>query len=452
MAENSSVTIPANMSYREFWQRVIPSILIYLGISLYGVVDSFLIDVFVNETAIAATNIFLPVNALFVGLGYMIGTGANAEIMKVQGGKNPAKAQNLYSQIITSVLIIGIGIPVLLYFFQTPVTVFLGMTQENAVYVRDYYRICVCFMPALMFSSVMNLLLIGEGKIVLVTVLETLGGLTNCILDYIFMKYFLMGISGAALATGIGYLLQSILVVLFVRKESVYRFRPASINLKELFGILFNGVSELLSSVSTGIVTIILNHLSGIFWGAVGLSVVCVTSNISYIVTAVFMGFVVVVEPMIAYFYGAKNWTQIRKLMRKSLLIIAILSLVIFAGIFVGKGMIASVFFKQDTEYYKLAVDALGICSAAFLFTGFNQFVSGLFTAFLNGKVSGGFSLMRSLIIYTLTIFILTSIFGSRGMFPSMVISELISSGVGAVLIMMVRVSNPPENDNMSSN
>ena len=81
MAENSSVTIPANMSYREFWQRVIPSILIYLGISLYGVVDSFLIDVFVNETAIAATNIFLPVNALFVGLGYMIGTGANAEIM-----------------------------------------------------------------------------------------------------------------------------------------------------------------------------------------------------------------------------------------------------------------------------------------------------------------------------------------------------------------------------------
>ncbi|MCR5107437.1 MAG: polysaccharide biosynthesis C-terminal domain-containing protein [Lachnospiraceae bacterium] len=435
MSKDASVLISENMSLKELIKTVAPGAIIYLVIALYAVIDSLLIDIFINETAIAATSVFLPVVSLFVGLGYMAGTGGNAAIMKAQGENDHKKAQDLHSQLMTCAIFLGISIPLIFFILQNPVMKLLGMTGDNAVYVTGYYRVSVCFMPVLLFSCVINLMLIGEGRLGLVAVLELAGGLTNCILDIIFMGFLNTGIAGAALATGLGYLLQTLTAFVMVKKTSVYDLKPVRIDIKEMSAVFFNGISEFLSSISTAVVTVILNNVSGKYWGAVGMSVVCVITNIIYMVSFVFMGFLVALEPLIAYFYGQKNRKELKSLISKSLKIVGCSSIIITLSVTAFRKNISASFFEVDSKYYSIAVKGFLLAAGVYAFTGFNMFVSGLFTAYSNGRVSGFFSLMRSLVIYALMILILSKIFGGDGMWIAMSATEILSAILGIYLI-----------------
>ncbi|MCR5302899.1 MAG: hypothetical protein K6E49_10725 [Lachnospiraceae bacterium] len=435
MNNDASVQVTYDLSLKGLIKYAAPSALLYLFISLYGVVDSLLIDRFINETAIAAINIFLPINALFVGLGYMTGTGANAAIMKAQGEGNTSRAQNIYNQIITFSCVVSVVLPVLLFIFTSQVTRLLGATADNISYVNVYYRICLCFMPALLISSIMNLMLLGEGRVGTVVTLEISGGLTNCILDVIFMKYLDMGIEGAALGTGIGYVLQTAAVLIIIKRISIYKMRLCAVHIKDVGPVLFNGVSELLSSLFTGILTVILNNVAGYFWNSVGVSVVCVLSNISYMTSAVFMGIMVVLEPVIAYYYGQKNKKAVGKLLANGMTLMIIVSIILSVAVFALRSGISQAFFDKESEYFSIAVTALAFAGLSYLFSGFNNFVSGYFTALSNGKISGLFSFVRNLLIYSVSVLILTNVIGGIGMWAALVTSELLSVLIGVKLL-----------------
>ena len=307
----------------------------------------------------------------------------------------------------------------------------LGSTEDSAVYAQDYFSVCLCFMPVLLLSCVLNLMLIGEGAIITVAVLEIVGGLTNCILDAFLMGYCGVGISGAALATGCGYLIQMVLAIILIHKKGVYSLRPAAVVPVQVAGIFFNGISELLSSISSGIMTAILNNIAGTYWNAVGVSVVCVMSNITYMVSSVFMGMVVVIEPMIAFFHGRKNINELKNLIRNSIILIALIGVISSVSVFAVKGLISGIFFEQGQPAFALCVSAITFAAASYIFTGFAMFVSGLFTGLSNGKVSGAFSFLRSLLLYAFIVFILVNLYGGDGLWPSVLLSECISAVIG---------------------
>ncbi|MCR5687480.1 MAG: hypothetical protein K6G58_05620 [Lachnospiraceae bacterium] len=434
MNKETDMNVPS-LSLAGLSKIVIPSVLVYMMIAMYGVVDSFLIARLVNSTAIAATNIFLPIGALFTGLGYMIGTGANAAIMELHGKGSHDLAGRLCSGILTYALVISLVCPALIYIFRGQVLGFFGMTPGNEAYVLEYFNILILFMPALLISCVLNLLLIGQEAVMTVALLELCGGLTNCILDVVLMKHFGLGISGAAAAAGTGYLLQTVLAVILIARRRLFGFSPGFIPIKEITPVFFNGISELLSMTSAGILTIMLNRAAADFYSSVGTSVVCVVSNVTYLSDSLFIGIMVVVEPMIAYFYGRDNRDEIRSICKKTITLICILTAVTVLSAVLAARPLSDAYFHPDKEGAALCTRALLFAGASFLFSGFGIFVSGYFTGCTDGKTSGLFSVLRNIVFCMFFLAVLTGIFGGIGIWASIVATQLSSAILGFFLI-----------------
>ncbi len=434
MNKDTDMNVPS-LSLAGLSKIVVPSVLVYMMIAMYGVVDSFLIDRFVNSTAIAATSIFLPISAFFIGIGYMIGTGANAAIMELHGKGSHDLAARLCNGILTYAISISLLFPALICIFRRNVLFFLGMTPGNEEYVLEYSGILILFMPALLVSCILNLLLIGQEAVMTVALLELSGGLTNCVLDVVLMKYFGLGVYGAAAATGTGYLLQTVLAVILISRRRLFGFRPMFIPIKEIAPVFFNGISELLSITSAGILTIMLNRSAAVFYSSIGTSVVCVLSNVTYLSDSLFAGIMVVVEPMIAYFYGRDDKEEIRRLGKNTITLICILTAITALSTVLAARPVSDAYFPSDKDGAMLCTRALRFAGASFLFSGFGIFVSGYFTGCTDGKTSGLFAVLRNIVFYLFFLTVLSGIFGGNGIWASTVVTQLSSAILGFFLI-----------------
>lgn len=406
-----------------------PSIFTFVFIAAYQMVDGVFIGKFVGEMAISATNLFYPILGLLVATGIMLGTGGNAMIVKYVGEGNRKKAGQVFSELLIFTVVISVAVTVICLVFADPIMSVCGATEETVEYLRPYYMVMCTFSLAIIMQSMLGILIIGEGKTVVAAVVIMVGGTLNCVLDYLFMKVFGMGIKGAAVATVIGYASTIVYAVYFylIARKSSYNVELTKIDLKEIGKICFNGSSDMASNLASGVTALFMNHLVFKCYGSVGVSALSVWSYVQFMIMAVFMGYTTAVEPVISYHYGSGNILMRKKVFRLSIAWSVILGVVILVLLYVFREQVIGVFYDKGTEFFDIAQYGLVVSLAASLAVGINIFVSGMFTAFSNGGVSFVLSMIRSFAVLTVCLYGLTALWGGTGLWLAWPAAEFIS-------------------------
>ncbi|MBP3879974.1 MAG: polysaccharide biosynthesis C-terminal domain-containing protein [Lachnospiraceae bacterium] len=418
-----------------------PSIFTFVFIAVYQMVDGLFIERYVGDLAISAINLYYPVISLFIAVGIMIGTGGNAVIVRKVGEGKRKEAGQTFSRVIIFTILSGILITVVCLTFADPIMRLCGATDGNIEYLRPYYMLLSAFSITILLQSELGILIIGEGRTVTAAIVIMIGGVLNCVLDYYFMAHLKWGIQGAAAATVIGYCSTIIYAIWFyiLAKKSSYKLEFAKPDLKEIGVICFNGSSDMVSNLAGGVSVLFMNHLAHDCYGEVGVSALSVITYLQFLIEAVFMGFTTAVEPVFSYHYGSGNIPMRKKVYKYSVIWSFVLGAVLIVVLYFLRGVIIGIYFKPDTEFYRISLLGYMISLPAALFTGYNTFGSGLFTAFSNGVISGFLSLVRTFFVLILCLFALTALFGGYGLWSAWPAAEVVSFIITAIFLYKYR-------------
>ena len=415
-----------------FWSLlkfVAPSIFTFVFIAIYQMVDGIFIERFVGEMAISTINLFYPIVSLFIAVGIMIGTGGNAVIVKKVGEGKRKEAGETFSRVIVFTVLAGIVCTAVCLIFSDPIMRLCGATDGNIEYLRPYYMTMSAFSIAILLQSELGILIIGEGKTVIAAVVIMVGGVLNCVLDYLFMHNLGMGIQGAAIATVIGYCSTIVYSIWFytIAGKSSYKLELAKPDLREIGQICFNGSSDMVSNLAQGVTVLFMNHLAYRCYGEVGVSALAVVTYVQVFIMMVFMGFTSAVEPVFSFHYGSGNVEMRKRVYKLSMLWSVVLGVVAMVLLYFLREPVTGVFFTRGTDFYAIAEWGYLLSLPACLFVGVNIFGSGLFTAFSNGLVSGALSFIRTFLILVLCLYGLTALFGGTGLWLAWPAAEALS-------------------------
>lgn len=424
------IKLSDHFTYRKLIKFCLPPIIMMIFTSIYSVVDGFFISNFTGKTPFAAVNLIFPFIMILGGIGFMIGSGGTALIGKTLGQGQREKANQYFSMIVILTIILGIILTVIGVVVIRPVSILFGAQGEMLENCVTYGRVLLIFNVFFMLQNVFQVIFPLAEKQRLGLYFTLAGGITNIILDALFIAVFKWGILGAALATGISETIAGLLPLFYFlskHNHSLLRLTKTKLEFKPLIQVCSNGISELFSNISGSIISIVYNWQLLRYAGENGLSAYGVLMYVQFIFIAIFIGYTVGSAPVISYHYGAENHTELKGLLKKSLrlnlfvgIIMTILGLCLaipFAKIFVG----------YDQELMNMTSHAFQIVSLAFMMIGINIFISSFFTALNNGIISAIISLLRTLGFKLLAAILLPLWFGVEGIWWSIVFAEVMA-------------------------
>ena len=285
-----------------------------------------------------------------------------------------------------------------------------------------------------------TLYMIASEKATLSLVCSVAGGVLNMMLDYVFIAVLDMGISGAAIATGLGYSVTAIVgLFVFSSKKSLLHFQRPAFRWKVLANAATNGCSEMATALVTGIITMMFNWTMLHYVGENGVAAVTIIMYVLMFVSSLYTGYSYGVAPMISYYCGEQNSEKLKKLIAISMRVIAIISVLTVTASFLLTEPLVSVFARPDDPVYDLAVTGNRLCTIALFFIGFNIFASGMFTALSNGVVSAILAFSRSFVFMLITMLVLPAILGVNGIWLATPAAELMALLLSAVMFLKYR-------------
>lgn len=410
-----------------------PTIAVMLFVSIYTMVDGIFVARYVNATALSAINIFLPIYTVIFAIALMIGTGGSAIIAKKMGGENKyEEARSNFTFIVLCGIFIGLLISVLGLIFIRPLLEFLGAGSSEQLfeYTLTYGKIILLFSPFLIVQMMFENFFVTSGKPKLSLVITLFGGIVNIVLDYFFIVILDMEIKGAAIATVIGIVIpSSIGIAYFIlsKNRGLYFVKPR-IDGKVFLNTCLNGSSEMVTNLSSSVVTLAFNLLMLHYIGVDGVAAVTIMLYLMMFLTPVFMGYSVGIAPIISYKYGSQQINQLQFIVKKSLFIIGISSFAIVGLSYVLGPVLIEVMVGKGSNVYSIAIDGFRIFCISFLFMGLNIFTSMLFTALSNGKISAIISFLRTLVFVLIGLLLLPLIFGGvKGIWIAIPLAESLS-------------------------
>lgn len=418
-----------NISITSVFQFTIPTIIMMVFTSIYSMVDGIFISRFVGAEAISATNIVYPTIYVVIGFGSMLGAGGNAVLAKKLGEGKPQEAcEDLSFFSIFSFLLVLL-FSALCLLFMNPLLYALGSTDRLYPYCRDYFFFSTCGFPAYMLQLIFQNYFIAAGRPKLGLYSSVAAGFTNAILDYIFIVFFNLGISGAALATLSSYLIPAITgLIFFIKNRDGLCFKRPRFRIRLLLQVLANGSSEFISNIATSIIFLVINIVTLQVLGEDGLAAISIVLYSQFLFTAVYMGFSSGVAPLISYNYGAGNVKRLHQIYRICLGFVASFSLLMtILPLFLADPIIA-VFTSRDTAVFSIAVHGFLVFSLNYLFAGLNIFSSAFFTAFSNGKISAIISFSRTFAFILPALLLLPHFIGGDGIWLAIPIAEALCS------------------------
>lgn len=374
-------------------------------------------------------------------IGFMFGTGGSALIAKTMGEGNNQKANRLFSFFVYCSTVLGIVISVMGIIFIRPIAAYLGAEGKMLEDCVLYGRIILLANPAFILQMEFQTFFITAEKPQFGLYVTLASGVTNMVLDAIFVAVFKWGIVGAALATGFSQVVGGIVpIIYFLRpNSSLLKLSKTNFDLKALLKACTNGSSELMSNISMSLVSMLYNVQLIKYAGENGVASYGVLMYVNFVFISAFIGYSIGTAPVIGFHYGAKNHYELKSILKKSIVIISICS---FTMLIISEVMavpLAKIFVGYDVALYEMTRDAFIIFSFSFLFAGFCIFGSSLFTALNNGLISAVISFMRTLIFQIAAVLILPLILGLDGIWCSVVLAEILAFIVTAVLIWVKR-------------
>lgn len=436
-----NIQISDHFNYRKLIQFVMPSIGMMLVLSIYGVVDGFFVSNFVGKTAFAAVNFIWPVLMLISAVGIVFGTGGNALISKVMGEGDDKRANSIFSLLVYTAFAIGIVFTILFYIALPAIASFLGAEGQMYEDCILYGRIFILSMPAYILQNAFQSFFVTAEKPQLGFAVTVGAGITNVVLDALFVALFKWGLVGAAIATAASQVVGGILPLFYFFKKNSSRLRLGKTVFQwfPLVRTCTNGVSEFVTNISMSFISILYNVQLMKYVGEDGVAAYGVIMYVNFIFISIYLGYSIGTAPLFGYNYGAQNHKELKNLLYKSIKIISIFSIIVFVAIELLAKPFSMLFIGYDKELLDITIYAFRIFSLSFLFAGINIFGSGFFTALNNGLVSAVIAFVRTMILEVAAVLILPILFGVAGIWSSVVVAEICAMLITLILIYRLK-------------
>ena len=435
------IQISDHFNYKNLLRFVFPSIVMMVFTSIYGVVDGFFVSNFAGKTAFAALNLIMPFIMILGGMGFMIGTGGTALVSRIIGEGDKEKACKYFSLMIYFTILLGTVLTAIGLIFTRPVAILFKATPEMLPDCILYGRIVIAFTVAFMLQNVFQSFLIAAEKPKLGLYITVAAGVTNMILDALFVGVFKWGIAGAAIATGISQCVGGILPLIYFMRpnSSLLHLRKTRLELKPILRACGNGSSELMSNISASLVSILYNFQLMKFIGENGVSAYGTLMYVQFIFVAIFIGYSIGCAPIVGYNYGAANHAELKNMLKKSTILMGSSGIVLSALALILTVPLAKLFVGYDPELYELTCHAFRLFALSFIPAGFNIFASAFFTALNNGIVSAAISFLRTMIFQTASVIILPIIFGVDGIWFAISAAEVFALIISVMFLLVNR-------------
>lgn len=424
---------PVNL--KNIMKFAFPTIAMSLFMSFYTMVDGLFVSNLIGTNALSAINLTAPVIALVTAVSTMLATGGSAVIMKKMGEKKEQQAREDFTSLILVNVLTGLVMWAAGYACMDWMFASMKLSREVLDYCKEYLSGYLLFTVPILLMNNFSLYLIACGKSSLSFICSVGGGITNIVLDYVFIRILGMGTGGAAIATGLGYSVTAAAgLIVFAKKSSLLHFVKPVWRLDVLKKAATNGSSEMAASLVTGITTMMFNWTMLRHVGEDGIAAITIVMYVLMFTSSLFSGYSYGVAPMISFYYGEQNHKKLKSLIDTSLKVIAGISLASFAlSIGVTKPLV-SVFTSPDNPVYGLAVSGNRLCSIALLFIGFNIFSSSMFTALNNGAVSAVLAFTRSFVFMVICLLLLPFLLGVAGIWLANPLAELMAAALGLAM------------------
>lgn len=424
-----NIQLSDHFTYRRLIRFVIPSVAMMILTSIYGVVDGLFVSNFVGKTPFAAVNLVIPFTMILGAFGFMLGTGGTALVAKTLGEGRQEEANRIFSMLIYFAL--GLGVLLTIFGIAVLKRIVIKMGADDAMlrHCMIYGRIVLLGIPFYMLQNMFQNFLIAAEKPQLGLIVTIAAGVTNMVLDALFIAVLGWGVAGAAVATALGQCVGGLIpFVYFARKNSS---KLSLVKTRLMGGALFhactNGSSELVSNASMSLVGMLYNLQLMKFAGENGVAAYGVIMYVNFIFIAIFLGYAYGSAPIVAFNYGARRTEELQNVLKKSLKLILGTGISLFLIATVFAGVLSGLFVGYDAELYRLTVRGFHLYAISFLLCGFNIYGSSFFTALNNGVVSAAISFLRTVVFEVAAVLILPLFFGLDGVWCAITVAELAS-------------------------
>ncbi|MBQ4537003.1 MAG: MATE family efflux transporter [Lachnospiraceae bacterium] len=435
------IKLSEHFTYSKLLRFVFPSIVMMIFTSIYGVVDGIFVSNYVGKTPFAAINLIMPFLMLFGAVGFMFGTGGSALVAVTLGEGKRERANELFSMMIYITIISGLIFSFIGLILLEPIAVWLGAEGEMLNNCVLYGKFLLPALAPFMVQNVFQSFFVTAEKPHLGLAVTVVAGVTNIVLDALFVAVLSWGLVGAAVATAISQITGAVIPLIYfgLPNKSLLRLTKARFDGKAFLKACTNGSSELMSNLSLSLVNMLYNFQLIRFAGENGVAAYGVIMYVNFIFIGVFFGYAVGSAPVIGYHYGAGNQEELQNLFRKSIRIIMAISIVMMLGAEVLAKPLSMIFVSYDAKLLAMTVRGFMIYSVSFLFMGFNIFGSSFFTALNNGLISALISFLRALLFQVAALLLLPIFLELDGIWWAISVAELLALVVTIVCFVKMR-------------
>ena len=423
-----TIQLSEHFTYKKIFRFALPSIVMMVFTSIYGVVDGTFVSNFVGKTPFAAVNLVWPFLMILGAFGFMIGTGGSALVAKTLGENKKEDANRYFTMLITLVVILGILLTIFGLIVVRPLSYALGARGQMLEDCVTYGRTLMIFNTAFMLQSVFQSLFITAEKPRLGLIMTVAAGLTNMVLDALFIAVFKWDLVGAALASGLSQCIGGILPLIYFlssKNDTPLKFVKTKMEGKVLLKACANGASELMTTVSSSLVSMLYNFQLMRLAGQNGIAAYGAVMYVEFAFIAVFIGYSIGTAPIVSYHYGSENHNEVKNMLQKSFKIMSILGITMMVLAQILASPLAKVFVGYDKQLFDMTVHGFRLFSFYFILAGINIYSSSFFTALNNGMISAIISFSRTLGFETLAVIILPIFLQLDGVWLAITVAEI---------------------------
>ena len=407
----------------------LPSIVMMIFTSFYGVVDGIFVSNFTGSTAFASLNLVWPYIMILGGVGFILGVGGTALVSYQMGTGDRKLANRTFSLIVYTAIAVGLLLTLVGELTLAPVCRLMGASEAMLPHCLTYGRVMLIGIIPFTLQNMFQTFLVAAEKPRLGLWVTVAAGITNMVLDYLFMGPFHWGVVGAAWATTLSECVGGLIPLLYFcfPNSSLYRLGKTRWDGAALRQTCWNGLSEFVTNISMSLVNMLYNLQLMKYIGEDGVAAYGVIQYVAFFFVAIYIGYSMGTAPIVSFHYGAENYDELKNLFRKGLGFIAVAALTMITLSQTLANVVAGIFVGYDAELTALTAHAFRIYSLAFLMSGFNIYGSDFFTALNNGKISAAISFIRTILLEMSAVMLLPLAFGVDGVWIALPIAEALA-------------------------
>ena len=419
----------------------LPSIVMMIFTSFYGVVDGIFVSNFTGSTAFASLNLVWPYIMILGGVGFILGVGGTALVSYQMGTGDRKLANRTFSLIVYTGIAVGFLLTLVGELTLAPVCRLMGASEAMLPHCLTYGRVMLIGIIPFTLQNMFQTFLVAAEKPRLGLWVTVAAGITNMVLDYLFMGPFHWGVVGAAWATTLSECVGGLIPLLYFcfPNSSLYRLGKTRWDGAALRQTCWNGLSEFVTNISMSLVNMLYNLQLMKYIGEDGVAAYGVIQYVAFFFVAIYIGYSMGTAPIVSFHYGAENYDELKNLFRKGMGFIAVAALCMITLSQTLANVVAGIFVGYDAELTALTAHAFRIYSLAFLMSGFNIYGSDFFTALNNGKISAAISFIRTVILEMSAVMLLPLAFGMDGIWIALPIAEALALIVTAQFLIRKR-------------